>query len=119
MQTSQELTPLIIAAIQEKKGRRITAIDLTGIESATAPEFVICEGRSSSQVAAIADGIRDSLAKEIHLKPYHYDGYRNSQWIILDYGSVMVHVFMPEFREFYDLEGLWCDGKTTRLPDED
>lgn len=119
MHIPNELQSAIIEAIQDKKGRKITLIDLADIESSPAPALIICQGRSSAQVAAIADNICDEVNKKLHIKPYATDGYRNSQWIIVDFGSVMVHVFQPETREFYRLEELWSDGNTTEIPDKD
>lgn len=119
MQTTQNITSTIIEAIQDKKGQKIITIDLSHLEMSSASEFIICQGRSTSQVAAIADNIRDELSSRFRIKPYHYDGYRNSQWIILDYGSTMIHIFLPEVREFYNLEELWGDGVTTEIPDLD
>lgn len=119
MQSKTELTPEIISAIQDKKGRKISVIDLSGIEGAPAPEFVICQGNSTSQVSALADNIREELNKHTGRKPYSYDGYRNSQWIVLDYGDVMVHIFLPETREFYRLEDLWSDAPIKEIPDLD
>ena len=83
-----ELRNRIIDAIQDKKGRGITLMDLSGIESAPTREFIICEGRTPQQVAAIADNVRDQLLEQVRVKPYNYDGYRNARWIVVDYGSV-------------------------------
>ena len=109
----------IIEAITDKKGIKITLLDLSKIETAPASEFIICQGKSTSQVSAVADSIRERLQKNLEVKPYNYDGYKNSQWIIIDYGDIMVHVFLPEQREFYNLEDLWRDAKSTVLPDLD
>lgn len=117
MQKTDKLSSQIIDAIQDKKGQKISLIDLATIESAPAGEFIICQGKSTSQVSAIADSIRDKLLKENGVKPYNYDGYRNSQWIVIDYGNVLVHIFLPEYREFYNLEELWSDAKITEIPD--
>lgn len=119
MQTNTDLHSQVIEAIQDKKGQKITVIDLSKIESTPAPELIICQARSSAQVSAIADNIRDEVAGKLRIKPYAVDGYRNSQWIIVDYGSIMVHVFQPEVREYYRLEDLWSDGETTEIPDLD
>lgn len=109
----------IINAIQDKKGTGITELDLKEIESAPAQSFIICQGKSTSQVSAIADHIREELRVKFGIKPFNYDGYRNSQWIILDYGETMIHIFLPEYREFYNLEDLWSDSKITNIPDLD
>ena len=119
MQSSTDLQTAVIEAIYDKKGQKIDMIDLNDIESSPAPMLIICQARSSAQVAAIADNVRDEVARKLPLKPYATDGYRNAQWIIVDYGSVMVHVFQPETREFYRIEELWSDGKITHLPDLD
>ena len=119
MQSQEILQTTVIEAIADKKGERIMVIDLSRIESSSAPAFIICQGRSSSQVSAIADNIIDEVNRKLHIKPYHADGFRNSQWIVIDYGSVMVHVFQPEVREFYNLEQLWSDGEFTEIPDLD
>lgn len=113
------LSELIIAGIQERKGRKITHIDLSEIESSAAADFFVCEGTSATQVAAIADSVRDYLLEHARIKPYNYDGYANSRWIVIDYGSALVHVFLPEERERYNLEELWSDGKITEIPDLD
>lgn len=109
----------IIEAITDRKGKKISILDLNKIESAPSSNFIICQGNSTSQVSAIADSIRDRLQKNLEIKPYNYDGYKNSQWIIIDYGDVMVHVFLPEVREFYNIEDLWSDAYITNLQDLD
>jgi len=113
------LEATIIEAIQNRKGLRITDIDMSGLESAPASAFIVCQGNSTSQVSAIADNIREEVQAKLRIKPYNYDGYRNSQWIVIDYGDIMVHVFLPETREFYNLEDLWSDAKVSQIPDLD
>lgn len=115
----EQLRPLIIEGIQERKGREIAVVDLSGIESAPTSEFIICQGNSSQQVAAIADSVREYLLENYGIKPYNYDGYRNAQWIVIDYGSTLVHVFTRETRQLYNLEELWADAPITRIPDLD
>ncbi len=114
-----DIIPLITEAAQDKKGSKITIVDLSRIPSATTGAFVICQGRSPSQVSAIADNIRDKVLADAARKPYGYDGYRNSEWIVIDYGEVVAHVFLPEARSHYDLEGLWADASLTEIPDLD
>lgn len=109
----------IVEAITDKKGKKITLLNLGNIETAPATTFIICEGKSTSQVSSIADSIRERVLENLKLKPYNYDGYKNSQWIIIDYGDIMVHVFLPEYRQFYSLEDLWSDAETEVLPDID
>lgn len=110
---------MIVEAIQDKKGKGITIMDLSDIESAPAHEFIVCEGRTPQQVAAIADNVREELLEKARIKPYNYDGYRNANWIVIDYGSVFVHVFVPEYRQLYNLEELWSDAAIAEIPDLD
>lgn len=117
MQAISSLTSSIIDAIAERKGQKITYVDLSHIEGSSASAFIICQGRSNTHVNGIADNIIDRVNHNLDIKPYHTDGFRNSQWIVVDYGSVVVHVFQPEVREFYNLEELWSDGKFTEFPE--
>ena len=114
-----DLRPMIIEGIQERKGRSITVVDLSEIESAPVSEFIICQGNSSQQEAAIADSVRDYLLDNYGIKPYNYDGYRNAQWIVIDYGDTLVHIFTRETRQLYNLEELWADAPITEIPDLD
>lgn len=117
MEEQKLLIKKIIEGIQEKKGKKITTVDLTKIGSASAGHFIICEGNSTMQVSSIADSIREYVRENINIKPFGYDGYQNSQWIVIDYGDILVHVFLPEYREYYKLEQLWNDAKLTDIPD--
>lgn len=114
-----DFLPLVVEGIQRRKGKNITVIDLSAIESAAASTFVICQGTSNTHVAAIADSIREYLQEEADIKPYNYSGYENAQWIVIDYGHTLVHVFMAPERERYNLEELWSDAPATQIPDID
>ena len=118
-QNTKDITNQIIEAITDKKGKKITLIDLSDIESAPTGQLVICQGGSTAQVGAIADSIRDGVQRATGIKPVNYDGYRNCQWIVIDYGNVMVHVFLPDIRQFYSLETLWNDAPVREIPDLD
>jgi len=117
--TFQNLTPAIVEAIQDRKGKKISVLDLSAIEGAPASEFIICQANSPTQVAAIADNIREQLLDNLRVKPYNYDGYRNSEWIVVDYGDILVHIFYHQTREHYNLEELWSDAPITEIPDID
>lgn len=119
MKNNTDIKENIIEAITDKKGKKIVVIDLSGIEGASTSRLIICQGNSTSQVSAIADSVRESLLDKCGVKPANYEGYRNSQWIIIDYGDTMVHVFLPEYRAFYSLETLWNDAPLTEIPDLD
>lgn len=114
----EALTDTIVEAMQDVKGVDVTVIDLEKLDSAPASRFVICEGKSTTQTGAIADNVRERVRRQLHLSPYSMDGTRNSQWVVLDYGSVVAHVFLPEMRSLYDLEELWSDAGITRISDE-
>jgi ribosome-associated protein len=117
--TTGEMVQLIVEAAQDLKATHITELNLEGIESAPTSAFVVCTGRSTSQVSSIADNIREELSEKAKCKPYSSDGYRNSQWIVLDYGNVMVHIFLPDTREYYNIEDLWSDAVIKEIPDLD
>lgn len=90
-----------------------------GIDGAICRYFVICQGASPSQVEAITESIGDVVRTEAGEKPVKVAGLNNAQWVAMDYSDVMVHVFLPDVREFYDLEHLWEDATLTRIPDLD
>lgn len=112
-----KLTDKIVEAVQNKKGQHICVIDLRRVEVKPCDWFVIAEGGSNIQVIAIADEVEDFVRKETKEKPAAIVGRENAEWIALDYGDVMVHVFQREARAFYDIESLWADGKITEIED--
>lgn len=115
----KELIEQIVEAIQEKKGKGITVVDMLGLGNSICDYFVICQGNSPTQVAAITDSIEDMVRIGCKRKPFAIDGLRNAQWVAMDYGDVLVHVFLPDTRAFYDIEHLWADAKITEIPDLD
>jgi len=120
--TSQTITTtrdLIIDAIRDRKGHSITVVDLEKIPGASASTFIIAEGNSTTQVASIADHLEERLLEDARLKPYNTDGFKNSEWIVLDYGDTWIHIFLPEARMRYNLEELWSDADITEIPDLD
>ncbi len=119
MNEAKNLVKKITEGIQEKKGKNIVIADLTAIDDAICKYFVICQGNSPNQVAAIVDSVEEYVRKEMHEKPIGIDGLRNAQWVAMDYIETLVHVFLPEVRNFYNLEHLWADAKLTRVPDLD
>lgn len=116
---SQRLSENIIEGIQNRKGHDITVVDMSAIEAAPVSEFIIAEGTSSMQVAAIADSVREYVQETLDIKPYNYDGYANSEWIVIDYGEILVHIFVREARLRYNLEELWSDAIIREIPDLD
>ena len=108
MMTPKELAILAAKALDEKKGKEISAIEITDITT-LADYFVIATGTSSTHVRSLADEVEEKLKAEEALQP-RVEGYRSNSWILLDYGNVVVHVFTQEARDFYDLDRLWADG---------
>ena len=116
MNKTQESAPdnlgrKIIECIQEKKGSGIVQINLTNTNNSVCEFFIIAHGDSSTQVKAIASHIKDHLKKQYQIRPLHTEGYENAQWILLDYNSILVHIFQQETREYYKLEELWADAE--------
>ena len=113
METSENLVHLIAQAIYDRKGHNIVAIDIRDVSSVT--DFVVlAEGNVDRHVMAISREIEDSLAK-VNEKPIRVEGRKNGDWIVLDYNTIIVHLFMPGLREKYQLERLWADGKIIDL----
>ena len=118
-ETTQHLVNTIVEGIQEKKGKGIVTVDLTKIITAPCACFVICQGGSPQQVDAITDSVEEFTRKKANEKPAAIAGRGNAEWVAMDYGNVMVHIFVPEAREHYDLEHLWDDALTDTIPDLD
>ena len=114
MSKNSELVEAVIKGMQEKKAKDISCLDLRNTGNASCDYFVICHGDSTTQVDAIARSIEDEVRKALHEKPWHSEGFENSEWILMDYVNVVAHVFYKETREFYDLEGLWADAKAKK-----
>ncbi|HIY87308.1 MAG TPA: ribosome silencing factor [Candidatus Bacteroides pullicola] len=119
MNETERLIQQITEGIQDKKGKNIVIADLTKIEDTICKYFVICQGNSPSQVTAIVESVKDFARKESNTKPLAIDGLRNAEWVAMDYADILVHVFLPEARNFYNLETLWADAKLTQIPDLD
>lgn len=119
---------VIADAIIDKKGQNVVSLDLRPVGSSIADYFVVCNGDSTTNVSAIADNILKKAREELGMKPLRTQGLENNFWIILDYGHIVVHIFLTQYREFYRLEDLWADApkkvwkerkKTTKKVEED
>lgn len=113
-QTDQLITH-ILKGIEKVKGNNITIMDLRGIENTVCDYFILCDGNSNTQVAAISGSIQKVVSKDINQKPWHVEGEANAEWILMDYVDVVVHIFQKPLRERYDIEGLWGDAKITQI----
>lgn len=118
MAETEKLIDEIVNGIKEKKGRKITIVDMSKLE-APCQYFIICEAPSNIQILAIDDYICKTVRKNTGEKPSAVEGEGNASWVVIDYGNVMVHIFEPEMRQYYKLERLWSDAKLTDIPDED
>ncbi len=111
---TDQLIPSIIKGIQEKKGKDIIKLDLRNLQTRSTDVFIVCHGDSSTQVDAIYKSIEEEVHKAVNEWPWHTEGQQNSEWILLDYINVVVHVFLKDRREFYGIEDLWGDAEIER-----
>jgi ribosome-associated protein len=114
---TESLVETVINGIQEKKGSRITVLDLRNIENMIAEFFVICEGDSNVHVDAVAESVEEIVREDAGEKPLHVEGKRNAEWVLLDYMNVVVHVFQKQVRSYYSLEDLWADADRKDIAD--
>jgi ribosome-associated protein len=113
--TTDALLSNIIEGIRKVKGKEIVNIDLENLENRICRYFVICHGDSNTHVNAIADSVDRETKEKTGWSSLHKEGHENAQWVLMDYGSVVVHVFQKAFRDFYRLEDLWADGIMVRM----
>jgi ribosome-associated protein len=113
--TGKEILTKAVQILGAKKAEDIKAIDIGGI-SIIADYFLLASGGSSTQVRALAEELEFKLSQE-GVEPLRVEGAQSATWIILDYGSVIIHVFHRETRNFYNLEHLWADGKFIDFPE--
>ena len=111
------LAEIAVKGMQEKKAKSIVKIDLRKLNLSIADFFVICHAESDKQIDAIADSVEEEIRKATGEKPFSREGFQLSEWIILDYVDVVVHIFNREKRGFYDLEDLWSDGSQKEYED--
>ena len=119
MEQTDKLVQTIVEGIQEKKGSNIVVADLGGIEGTICRYFIIGQGNTPTQVETITESIGDLCRERLGEKPAHVVGTENALWVAMDYGDAMAHIFVPDVREYYDLEHLWADAKLTHIPDVD
>ncbi len=117
--TETSLVDAIVEGLQDKKGRSIVVADLTGIPDCICQYFVICTGGSPQQVQSLAQSVGEKVRELTGNRPLVVDGMAHAQWVAMDYAEAIVHIFLPEEREFYDIEHLWADAELTQLEDLD
>lgn len=113
MEQAKEMVKLAISALEDKKGEDIRVIDIHEV-SVLADYFLIASGGNANQVQAMTDSVEEALGKTGY-RCRQIEGYQSANWILMDYGDIIVHVFCREDRLFYDLERIWRDGKVVEL----
>lgn len=114
--TTRELTKTALNALLDRKALDIVLLRVTQ-QTTLADYYIICTGTSNTQLRAIADAVDESMSKQYGMEPKSIEGYRSASWILLDYGSVIVHAFKNDTRQFYDLERLWSDSEKLDIQD--
>jgi len=104
------LEELIIQSLMEKKGEQIVCIDLKAMHHVLFDYFIICTGNSKPHVETLSDFVQESTKKHSGIRPSYVEGRANGEWVLLDYFNIIVHVFQPEIRQFYNIESLWSDA---------
>lgn len=115
MNQSNEMSKLVIQALEDKKAEDIRVIDINSV-STVADYFIIASGSNRNQIQALADSVEDALGRAGFMKK-QIEGYDTANWVLLDFGDVIVHLFDNENRLFYDLEKIWRDGKNVNIED--
>lgn len=115
MSKTKKVLEKVCAAIADKKGEDVLVLDVSKVSSFT-DFFVICNGLNERQNQAICDAIAEKLKKETNLRPAHIEGYKQAQWILMDFLDFVVHIFSTQARGFYNVEKLWSDGTQVQLP---
>ena len=116
--TSEQLVSFFVEKLQEKKAENIISIDLREMNNSMAEFLIVCSGSVAQHVEALADFLLDETKKQFGETPLSKEGFENAYWILLDYVTVVVHIFQPQYREFYDIESLWADGKVTHYTEK-
>ena len=113
------LTDAVIEGLQDKKASRIVVVDLAGIEDTVCRKFIIAQAGSTTQIHALALSVGDKVRQLCQARPLAVEGLRQAVWVAMDYADVIVHIFLPDTRAYYNLEGLWEDARLTAIPDLD
>lgn len=116
--STEDLNKIIIDAILDTKGVNIKFFDLTALEMASTEYFIVCHGNSTTHLNGIVKNIEKKVYEYANLKPSRSEGMKGNNWLLLDYFSVVVHVFSEEKRTFYNIENLWSDAIITTYNNE-
>ena len=108
---AEQLAAIVAETMDDAKGKEIVTLDLREITEAVTDYFVICHAAYKVQVDAIADKVIDTVLEKTGVKPYHVEGRDNTEWILIDFVDVVVHVFLQSARSYYQIEALWADAE--------
>lgn len=111
----EKLVDAAVEGVLEVKGRNISILDLRKIHNRVCDYYIICQADSNTQVNAIAGSVEEIVKKRVGDRPYHTEGFQNAEWVLVDYVTVVVHIFQSQIRSFYNLEALWADAEVTKL----
>ena len=107
------LLEVAIEALKEKKAEGLVSMELAKIPASICEHFIICTGNSRPHVESLYDSVREMIKKKTGQNVWHSEGFENAEWILIDYFDIVIHIFQPESRSFYQLEALWADAPTT------
>ena len=110
-----QLVEEVILGIENVKGEHIHQLELRELDNTPCDFFIVCSGNSNTQVSAIVNSVQKTVSKALHEKPFHTEGLDNAEWVLIDYVNVVVHVFQNQIREYYNIEELWGDAKSTQI----
>lgn len=119
IETESKFVEALVDAIQDKKGKELSVVDFRKTDNSVCDFFVICQANNRNQIEAIARNISEQAKEKADERAIGVTGEDNAVWIAIDFGNIMVHIFQPEARGFYDLEHLWADARIERIPDLD
>lgn len=115
---TEKLLEVVIEGLRNNKAKDIHILDLKGLENSISEYFVVCHGTSRTHVSATAQSVEKEVKDVLSEYPWKKEGYTNGEWVLVDYSSIVVHVFQREARDFYNIEELWADAEVTVLEDE-
>lgn len=116
--SSEQITESIVYGMREMGAKDIVVLDLRELQSAAADFFIICHGTITTHVEAIARSVESATQEQWMERPEHIEGKQNAQWILMDYFSVLAHIFEEKTRAYYDLEGLWADAAVENISEK-
>ena len=115
---TDKLLEVVIEGLRNNKAKDIHILNLSGLENSITEYFVVCHGTSRTHVSSTAQSVEKEVKEVLGEYPWKKEGYTNGEWVLVDYSSIVVHVFQREARDFYNIEELWADAEITVLEDE-